>query len=302
MPDELILVAGASGALGSVIVRRLLNGGYRVRAMSRDSKKLQPLATAGAESFPADMLDRAAMDRACAGVSQVVSTANNILGKGATSCNRIDEPMYRTLGAAAKAAGVSRWVHISAQGIAADSPVDFFRVKHRVEGVVRDSGVPWVLIRPSAFMDIWTGVLFGSADTPKPVATVFGVGNRARNFIAMNDVASFVLAILDNAAVKNEVVEIGGPSELTFVEFAGPIQRAMGVPEKRKHVPAPVLAIARLAARPFNEVAARFASLGWWTTLEDRPFPEWRLSAERFGVQPITVEQFAERFRPAALT
>ena len=300
MPDELILVAGASGALGSVIVRRLLTDGYRVRAMSRDAKKLQPLAAAGAESFPADMQDRDAMDRACAGVSQVVSTANNILGKGATSCNRIDEPMYRTLGAAAKAARVNRWVHISARDLAADSPVDYFRVKHRVEGIVGDSGVPWVIVRSTAFMDIWTGVLFGNPDTPKPVATVFGSGKRAVNFIAMNDVASFVLAILDDTDVKHEVVEIGGPSELTFIEFAAPIQRAMGVPEKRKHVPAPVLAFARLAARPFHEVAARFASLGWWTTLEDRPFPEWRQSAARFGVQPITVEQFAERFRPAA--
>jgi len=300
MPDELILVAGASGALGSLIVRRLRAGGYRVRALARNAGKLDALKSVGAEPFPADMLDRAAMDRACAGVSQVVTTANNILGKGATSCNLIDEPMYRTLGAAAKASGVNRWVHISARNLAADSPVDYFRVKHRVEGVVRDSGVPWVIIRSTAFMDIWAGVLFGNPDTPKPVATVFGDGNRAVNFIAMDDVASFVLAILDNPAVKNEVVEIGGPSELTFIEFAAPIQRAMGVPAKRKHVPAPVLAIARLAARPFNEVAARFASLGWWTTLEDRPFPEWRLSAERFGVQPITVEQFAERFRPDA--
>ncbi|HWP72829.1 MAG TPA: NAD(P)H-binding protein, partial [Gemmatimonadaceae bacterium] len=112
MADELILVAGASGALGSLIVRRLRAGGYRVRALARNAGKLDALKSVGAEPFPADMLDRAAMDRACAGVSQVVSTANNIVGKGATSCNRIDEPMYRTLGAAAKAAGASRWVHI----------------------------------------------------------------------------------------------------------------------------------------------------------------------------------------------
>src|SRR5688572_20868744 len=194
MSNELILVAGASGTLGSVIVRRLLAAGYRVRAMSRDAGKLGALAGAGAEAFPADMLDRGAMDRACAGVSQIVSTANNTLGKGATSCNRIDEPMYRTLGAAAKAAGVSRWVHISARDITADSLVDFFRVKVRVEAIVQQSGVPWVAIRPSAFMDVWTGVLFGNPDRPGPVATVFGRADRRINFIAIDDVASFVLA------------------------------------------------------------------------------------------------------------
>ena len=296
MPDELILVAGASGALGSVIVRRLLTGGYRVRAMSRDARKLQPLATAGAESFPADMLDRAAMDRACAGVSQVVSTANNILGKGATSCNRIDEPMYRTLGSAAKAAGVSRWVHVSARDLRADSLVDYFRVKLRVEDIVRESGVPWVAIRSSAFMDIWIGVLFGNPEKPAPVATIFGRGDRLVNYISMNDVASFVLAVLVDRSVQNEIVDIGGPTDATFMEVASHVQRAMGVPEKRKHVPAPILGVARHVVRPFNEVAARFASMGYWSTLRDRPFPDWRISAKRFGVEPITVEQFAQRF------
>lgn len=296
MSPDLILVAGANGTLGSAIVRRLLEVKWRVRALSRDAKRLETLAGPGGETFAGDMLDRAAMDRACEGVSQVVSTANNILGKGARSPNRIDELMYRTLGAAAKAAAVSRWVHISARNLAPDSPVDYFRVKHRVEAIVRESGVPWVVIRPSAFMDIWTGVLFGNLEQPAPVATIFGRGDRVVNYIAISDVVSFVLAILGDARVRNEVIDIGGPSEVTFVEFSAPIQQAMGVPPKRKHVPAPVLGIARYIARPFNEVAARFASLGYWATLSDRRFPDWRASATRFGVEPITIEQFAKRY------
>ena len=298
MNGELILVAGATGTLGSVIVRRLRAEGRNIRALSRDPTRLEAAKKLGAEPFVGDMLDRAAMDRACEGVSQIVSTANNILGKGATSCNRIDEPMYATLGGAARAAGVARWVHISFRNAAPDSVVDFFRVKHRVEAIVRDSGVPWVIVRPSAYLDVWAGVLFGNAERPKAVATVFGRGDRVINFISVEDVTSFVLAILGDATVRNEVVEIGGPTETTFVELASAIQRAMGVPEKRRHVPAPVLGIARLAARPFNEVAARFASMGYWTTLADQRFPEWRDSAMRFGVQPVTVEQFAQRFTP----
>ena len=293
---ELILAAGASGMLGSEIVKRLLQQGWRVRALSRDANKLEALAKLGAEPFVGDMLDRAAMDRACQGVSQIVSTANNIIGKGARSPNRIDEPMYRTLGVAARSAAVTRWVHISARNLAPDSPVDFFRVKHRIEAIVRDSGVPWVVIRPSAFMDVWTGVLFGNLERPAPVATIFGRGDRVVNYIAIKDVVSFVLAILDNRSVVNEIIDIGGPSEVNFIEFSEPIHRAMGVPPRRRHVPAPVLGIARYVARPFHEVAARFASLGYWTTLSDRRFPEWRGSATRFGVDPVTIEQFAGRY------
>ena len=300
MSNGRILVAGATGVLGKTIVARLLNEGYAVRALSRAPEKLKELAILGAEPFVGDMLDRPAMDRACVDVTEIVSTANGILGKGAASPNRVDETMYKTLGAAAKAAGVRRWVHVSARDLTADSVVDFFRVKLRVEGVVRNSGVPWVAIRPSAFMDIWTGVLFGNAEKPGSVATVFGRGDRVCNFIAIDDVVSFVLAVLRDPAVMNEVIEIGGPSELTLVQFSVPIQRAMGVPEKRRHVPAPVLKVARHVVRPFSEVASRFASMGYWMTITDRPFPEWRVSARRFGIEPITVEQFASRFsRPA---
>lgn len=296
MSTERILVAGATGVLGKTIVARLLNQGYRVRALSRDRAKLNELAEIGAEPLVGDMLDRQAMNRACQGVDEIVSTANNILGRGATSPNRIDEPMYQTLGAAAKDAGVRRWIHVSARDLTADSLVDFFRVKLRVEGIVKNSGVPWVVIRPSAFMDIWTGVLFGNADKPGPVATVFGRGDRVCNWIAMEDVASFVLAVLRAPEVRNEQVDIGGPSQMTLVQFAAPIQRAMGVAEKRRHVPAPVLGIARHLVRPFNEVAARFASMGYWMTLTDRGFPGWGESARRFGVEPMTVEQFASRY------
>lgn len=298
--DDLTLIAGATGLLGSTIVRRLRQDGRNVRALSRDAAKLEAAKKLGAEPFVGDMLDRGAMDRACQGVTEVISTANNILGKGSTSPHRIDEDMYRTLGAAAKAAGVRRWIHVSARDITADSIVDFFRIKVRVEEIVKQSGVPWVAIRPSAYMEIWTGVLFGNPDHPQkpgPVATVFGRGNLTCNFISIEDVTSFVLAVLRDQSVKNEVIDIGGPSEVTLVQFTQPIQRAMGVPEKRRHVPAPVLNAARYLARPFNEVAARMASMGYWMTITERPFPDWRQSASRFGVEPITVEQFAQRFR-----
>jgi uncharacterized protein YbjT (DUF2867 family) len=295
MPDELILVAGASGALGSVLVRRLLARGYPVRALGRNPRKLAQLGVHGAEPFVADMLDRGAMDEACAGVSLVVSTANNILGKGRTSCNRIDEEMYRTSGAAAKAAGVRRWIHISARNLAPDSPVDYFRVKHRVEAIVRGFDVPWVVIRPSAFIDVWMGVLFGDVEQPKKVATVFGDGGSVVNYIAMDDVASFVLAIVRDDSVRNEIIDVGGPTETSFVDFASRVQRIRRLPERRRHVPVPVLGLARRVVRPFNEVAARFASLGWWTTLGDRRFPEWRLAATRFRVDPVTLDEFAEQ-------
>jgi hypothetical protein len=46
--------------------------------------------------------------------------------------------------------------------------------------------------------------------------------------------------------------------------------------------------------RPFNEVAARLMTLGHYSATRSKTFPEWRTSAERFGVQPRTIETYIE--------
>ena len=63
MPPGTILVAGATGRLGGVIVRRLLGAGVPVRALGRNRDKLESLAALGADTVACDMLDRATLDR-----------------------------------------------------------------------------------------------------------------------------------------------------------------------------------------------------------------------------------------------
>lgn len=297
-PDHpAILVVGATGRLGGVVARKLLAAGHPVRALARNATKLEPLHALGAQVIVADLLDHAAVERACAGVQQVYTSANNVMGSGATSPNRVDIPAHRNLCAAAKHAGVRRLFYVSAMGLSADSPVDYFRVKHEIEGIVRESGVPYVILRPTAFMDIWVEMILGDGIRKKGVATIFGDGRRVTNFIAVEDVAEFCVRILARDDVRNEVVEIGGRSSVTYLDVVALLEHAMGVTAKRRHVPVPLLRVGRVVARPFSEKAARMLSLGYFTTQRDEPFVNWRTEAERFGVAPRTVEAFlAERY------
>ena len=128
-----VLVAGATGMLGGAVARRLLADGIPVRALGRARDRLQPLADAGAETVAVDLRDAGAVADACTGVAQLVSTANNALGHGASSPNRVDLAAYRTLAAAARHGGIARWLHVSARGLTADSIVDYFRVKARID-------------------------------------------------------------------------------------------------------------------------------------------------------------------------
>ena len=295
MPEPRVLVVGASGQLGKVIARRLLAAGVPVRALARGREKLLALEAAGAEIAPVDLANLRALTDACRGVGQVVATANNNMGSGATSPTRIDLPAYQNLCAAIRNTGVRRLVYASFRGIDPDAPVDIFRVKWYIEDAIRRSGVPHVMLRPSAFMDVWVDQLIAGDIRKKGKATIFGDGNRVANYIAVDDVADFAVRILAREEIVNGAIEIGGPSDVSQNHIASLVERRLGSSGKRRHVPILAMKILPTLLRPFNEVGARLITLGLYSATQAKPFPEWKQSADRFGVTPRTIEAHVER-------
>src|SRR5688572_28163575 len=124
MPESRVLVAGATGQLGQVIVRKLAAAGIPVRALARNQEKLAALAGPGVELAPVDMRNVPALNEACRGISQIVATANNNMAQGPTSPTRIDLPAYQNLCAAARNTSVKRLIYVSYRGLDQDAPVD----------------------------------------------------------------------------------------------------------------------------------------------------------------------------------
>ena len=123
----------------------------------------------------------AALNEACRGVGQIVSTVNNNMGSGATSPTKVDLTAHQNLCAAARNAGVRRLMYVSARGVDQDSPVDIFRIKWYIEDAIRRSGVRYVFLRPSAFMEIWVDQIIAGGIRRKGVTTIFGDGSRAQS-------------------------------------------------------------------------------------------------------------------------
>jgi NADH dehydrogenase len=288
-----VLVAGATGQLGRVIVQKLLAANSKVRALSRHAAGLAALAP-HAEIAAVDLLDVPKLTEACRDVDQIVATANNNMGKGPKSPTRIDLPAYQNLCAAARVTGVRRLVYVSYRGVDRDAPVDIFRVKWYIEDAIRRSGVPHVMLRPTAFMDIWIDQLLAKGIREKGVATIFGDGNRVSNYIAVDDVAEFALNILRSDMV-NEAVEVGGPSNVSQNHLATLLERRFNSSGKRRHIPVAAMRLLPPVVRPFNELAARLMTLGLYSAAYSEPLPEWKKAADRFGVQPRSVEQYIEQ-------
>lgn len=284
------LVVGGTGQLGRVIVGKLKTAGTPVRALARSATKLAEMHP-GVDAVAADMLDVPRLTDACRGVDQIIATANNNMGTGANSPTRVDLAAYQNLCAAARTTGVRRLIYVSYRGVTQDAPVDIFRVKWYIEDAIRRSGVPYVMLRPTAFMDIWIDELLAKGMREKGVATIFGDGTRVSNYIAVADVAEFAVKILARPDVVNENIDAGGPSNVTQNHLAALVEERLKVKAKRRHVPVALMRALPPVVRPFNELTARLMSLGLYSAAYAEPFQEWKVSADRFGVQPRSVEE-----------
>jgi uncharacterized protein YbjT (DUF2867 family) len=291
-----VLVAGATGQLGRVIVQKLVTAGTPVRALARNAGRLAQLPPE-AERAAVDLLDVPALTEACRDVDQIVATANNNMGSGATSPTRIDLSAYQNLCAAVRNTSVRRLIYVSALGVSRDAPVDIFRLKWYIEDAIRRSGIPHVMLRPTAFMDIWIDELLAKGIREKRVATLFGDGRRLSNYIAVADVAEYAVKVLARPEIVNQPVDVGGPSNVTQEHLASLIEQRFGVTAKRRHVPVVLMRMLPPVVRPFNELQARLMTLGLYSAAYAEPFHEWKASADRLGVQPRTVEEYVTQMR-----
>jgi NADH dehydrogenase len=209
------LVIGSSGLLGGMVVRKLTAKGAPVRVLMRSGA----LEIDGVDIVRGDLKDRASLDAACAGVTTVITTANSAQRGGDDNVTTVDLQGNLSLIDAAKAAGVRHFIFVSASTADEASPVPLFAAKARVERYLRDSGLQWTVIAPHIFMDVWFPMIIGAAlGAGKPVPLVGG-GKRRHSFIAVQDVASFVVASVDNTAAINRRLILGGPDALSWTDI-----------------------------------------------------------------------------------
>jgi NADH dehydrogenase len=229
MEVAMILVAGATGSLGSTIVRALLERGDAVRALVRDGADYTSLVRAGASIVVGDLRDPDSLGPACDGVSIIISTASATRRSDDSPAN-VDAQGNRNLIEAAKRAGVDHYILISTIGASPDSPVPAFRAKAEAESALKQSGLAWTIIQANAFMDVWFGMLIEMPLATGQPITLVGSSQRRHSFVAERDIAAFVLAATRNPAARNSTIVVGGPTAVTFRDVVSAYETALGRP------------------------------------------------------------------------
>lgn len=228
----MIAVAGGTGRLGSLLVRRLCDRGFEVRVLTRDPARARHLGDLPVEIITADVRDRAGIRSALEGAGTVVSAVHGFAGPGRVSPASVDRDGNTNLIAVA-AAGGAEVILVSVVGTAADHAMELFRAKYAAEQYLKASRARWTIVRATAFVELWAEIM------QKPI--VFGRGENPINFVSVNDVAAAVERAIIDPDLRGQVLEIGGPENLTFNQLAALLQQTRGISAKVRHVPRSIL-------------------------------------------------------------
>ena len=248
----MILVVGGTGTLGRLTIEKLCAQKETVRVLTRNPENAQSLAKPGVEIVQGDLRDSESLAQACRGVNTVFAAAHSIMGRGVEASKYVDDQGHRWLIDAAKSAGVRHFVYVSAVGAAPNHPSTFFRIKYKIEQYLQLSDLLFTILRPTAFMESHAYELIGKPILETGKVTLFGKGENPRNFVAAADVAELAVNLLVKREGKGEMVEIGGPENLTNMEVVRMYERVRQQKAKVVHVPLGLLRVMSPLLRPVH--------------------------------------------------
>ncbi len=219
---RLILVTGATGQQGGAVARKLLERGFAVRVLTRDTQKpaAKELAGLGAEVVEGDLDDRASIERALEGVRGVFSVQ-----QFAETGVEGEVRQGKALADAAKEAGVEHFVYSSVGSAHKETGIPHFDSKWEVEEHARGIGLPCTVLRPVFFMQNWEWMrepILGGA-LPQPLDPEKPLQN-----VAAEDIGAFAALAFENPDqwIGREV-DLAG-DEMTMTDIAGAFSRVTG--------------------------------------------------------------------------
>ena len=230
-----VLVTGGTGFVGTHVVNALLREGHAVAVLARRTESARNRYNRPVEVAAGDVLDSASLARACAGREAVVHLVGIIWEKGEQTFDRMHREAVENVLAAARGAGVHRFLSMSAMGSSEDSTSAYGRTKAAGEKAVRESGLAWTIFRPSIIFgpgDGFVSLLAALARVNPVFIPVIGPGTTRFMPVSVYDVARVFREALEKPDTAGKVFEVGGPQTFTLNEIYREIAAAVGKPRK----------------------------------------------------------------------
>lgn len=253
--SKLVTIFGGSGFLGRHITRALARQGHRIRVAVRRpdlAGHVQPLGTPG-QIMPvqANLRYPESVEAACDGADVVINLVGVLYSSGGQSFSALHANGARVVARAAKNAGATQLIQMSAIGADEESASEYARTKAQGEVAARDEFPGATIIRPS--------IVFGPEDNFfnqfagmarfSPVLPLIGGGETRFQPVFVGDVAAAVARLVATGEGDGKTFEFGGPAQHTFRELLAYVLEVTG--RKRLLVPVP-FPVARIMGTVFG--------------------------------------------------
>lgn len=247
----MILVCGATGKVGSEVVKQLSQAGVQCKALVHDAAKADSIRFPNVEIAPGDFAQPETLLAALAGVDRVFLAAPP---------NPQQPEMEGNMIRACQQTGVQCIVKLSVLGASSDSDAAFRQWNGQIEQQLKQSGIPWTILQPNAFMQS----LLQSADTILSAGTFYlPMGDARASQIDVRDVAAVAVACLTQQGCQNQTHVLTGPQAITYSECAEALTHALG--------------------RPVTYQAVSLEEARTW--LRDRGMPDWQIESYLKGAE-----------------
>ena len=253
----LVLVTGATGFVGRLVVRELQDHHHRVRCLVHTPGRDRLFSDRSVEVQYGSVTDPAALAETFYDVEVVIHLVGIIRQGRRRSFDQINRQGVANVVAAAKETGVKHFIEVSAIGATNNSTYSYLYSKWRGEQEVANSGLPYTILRSSIMFgegDEFLNALAGLVRV-SPLVPVAGSGRNRFQPIAAADVARCVVLAVDREDLKGKTIEIGGPQQLSYNEIIGAVARTLGKRRLYFHLPVWLMYLAtsvvqRLQPRP----------------------------------------------------
>ena len=264
MSNEPVLVVGGTGHLGGQVVDALQQRGKQVRALVRTTSEASKLEAKGVEVVRGDMLDKRSLAAAMSGVDAVVSTAAGYTRRN-KNATEIDTVGQANLAEAAADTDVRRFVLTSILTCDLTPQVSHFWHKKLAEDALERYEVPFVALRPGAFLDMVTRM--GGDPFAKKRLMWFGTASVPLTFVLTSDLARYLAEAVDADVQDGERIDIGWQRPVSMHDIAEIASRLLGEQIKVRAVPTVLVkALTTAVGLVVPGVADMGAMLAWFET------------------------------------
>ncbi|MEP7271514.1 MAG: SDR family oxidoreductase [Acidobacteriota bacterium] len=274
--NERVLLAGASGHLGKHIAAELRRRGFRIRAIARDSSRLDQSTVD--EVVTADITSPRSLERACHDVDFVISCAGAVMDIGRFgdrhSFYDVDYRGNSNLLDEARRSGVRKFIYVSLAHAGKLRQTEYANAHEQFVDALRSSGMSYCVVRPTGFYCFLAELV---KFAKKGRGIIIGSGEYHTNPVHEADVAKACVDVTEGTATE---YEIGGPEVFTRKQLTELAFQALGTEPKLTRVSPGIFKTLILPLRLFNRRVYSLMEFGIAVTQLD-------VIAASKGTQPL---------------